>query len=58
LDKIVNSIIIIAHSATGVYVSGGVATITNNRTITVTSAVGVTTDDPTIATNKGWLVTG
>ena len=46
------------NAAVGVYVSGGVATIQNNKTITVTGNPGTTGDDPTIATNKGWTVTG
>ena len=48
----------VTNAATGAYVSGGVASITSNRTITVTSNPGVSEDDPTIATNKGWIVTG
>jgi surface protein len=48
----------VTNAATGAYVSGGVASITDNRTITVTSNPGVSEDDPTIATNKGWIVTG
>jgi surface protein len=48
----------VTNAATGAYVSGGVASITDNRTITVTSNPGVSGDDPTIATNKGWTVTG
>jgi hypothetical protein len=48
----------VTNAATGAYVSGGVASITDNRTITVTSNPGVSEDDPTIATNKGWTVTG
>jgi len=48
----------VTNAATGAYVSGGVASITDNRTITVTSNPGVSGDDPTIATNKGWIVTG
>jgi surface protein len=48
----------VTNAATGAYVSGGVASITDNRTITVTSNPGVSGDDTTIATNKGWTVTG
>jgi hypothetical protein len=48
----------VTNAATGVYVSGGVASIQDNRTITVTGNPGTTADDPTIATNKGWTVTG
>ncbi len=35
----------------------GLATVTA-KTITVTGNYGVTGDDPTIATAKGWTVTG
>jgi hypothetical protein len=48
----------VTNVATGTYVSGGVASITDNCTITVTGNPGTTGDDPTIATNKGWTVTG
>ena len=48
----------VANTATGTYVSGGVAALQDNRLITVTGNPGVATDDPTIATNKGWQVTG
>lgn len=48
----------VTNAATGAYVSGGVAALQDNRTITVTSNPGVSGDDPTIATNKGWIVTG
>lgn len=48
----------VTNAATGTYVSGGVATIQDNKTITVTGNPGTTADDPTIATNKGWTVTG
>jgi surface protein len=48
----------ITNAATGTYVSGGIASITSDRTITVTGNPGTAGDDPTIATNKGWLVTG
>ena len=48
----------VTNAATGTYVSGGVAALQDNRTITVTSNPGVSGDDPTIATNKGWIVTG
>jgi surface protein len=48
----------VTNAATGTYVSGGVAAIQDNRTITVTGNPGVTGDDTTIATNKGWTVTG
>lgn len=46
------------NAAVGVYVSGGVATLQDNKTITVTSNPGTATDTPSIATNKGWTVTG
>jgi surface protein len=48
----------VTNAATGAYVSGGVASITDSRTIVVTGNLGVSGDDPTIATNKGWIVTG
>lgn len=48
----------ITNAATGTYVSGGVASITTDRTITVTGNPGVATDTPSIATNKGWTVVG
>jgi surface protein len=48
----------ITNAATGTYVSGGNASITSDRTITVTGNPGTVSDNPTIATNKGWLVTG
>ena len=48
----------VTNAATGAYVSGGVAALQDNRLITVTSNPGTATDDPTIATNKGWQVTG
>ena len=48
----------VTNAATGTYVSGGVAAIQSDRTITVTGNPGVATDTPTIATNKGWTVTG
>jgi len=48
----------ITNAATGAYVSGGTAAVTSDRTITVTGNPGTTGDDPTIATNKGWTVTG
>ena len=48
----------VTNAATGTYVSGGTAALQDNRTITVTSNPGTTGDDPTIATNKGWTVTG
>ena len=48
----------ITNAATGVYVSGGVASITTDRTITVTGNPGVASDTPSIATNKGWTVVG
>ena len=47
----------VTNAATGTYVSGGVAAIQDNRTITVTGNPGTTGDDPTIAENKGWTVT-
>lgn len=48
----------ITNAATGAYVSGGVAAVTSDVTITVTGNPGTTGDTPTIATNKGWTVTG
>ena len=48
----------VTNAATGAYVSGGVAAIQSDRTITVSNNVGTTSDDPTIAENKGWTVTG
>jgi hypothetical protein len=48
----------VTNAATGAYVSGGVATIQDNKTITVSGNPGVSGDDTTIATNKGWTVTG
>jgi hypothetical protein len=48
----------VTNAATGAYVSGGVASITSDRLITVTGNPGVTSDTPTIATDKGWQVTG
>ena len=48
----------VTNAATGTYVSGGIAALQDNRTITVTGNPGVSGDDTTIATNKGWIVTG
>ena len=48
----------VTNAATGTYVSGGVAALQDNRTITVTGNPGTAGDDPTIAQNKGWTVTG
>jgi len=48
----------VTNAATGAYVSGGVASVTSDRTITVTGNPGVATDTPSIATNKGWTVVG
>lgn len=48
----------ITNAATGAYVSGGIAAVTSDVIITVTGNPGVATDNPTIATNKGWTVTG
>jgi surface protein len=48
----------VTNTATGTFISGGVATLQDNKTITVTSNPGTATDTPTIATNKGWTVTG
>lgn len=53
-----NKTFTVNNAATGTYVSGGTATIQDNRTITVTSNHGTPDDNPTIATNKGWTVTG
>jgi surface protein len=55
---VANSRFTVVNAATGTYVSGGVAAIQDNRTITVTGNPGTTGDDPTIAENKGWTVTG
>jgi len=49
---------LVNNSATGAYVSGGVASLTDNRIITVTGNPGTATDDTSIATNKGWTITG
>ena len=48
----------ITNAATGAYVSGGVASVTSDVTITVTGNPGVATDTPSIATAKGWTVVG
>jgi hypothetical protein len=56
--NVANSRFTVNNAATGTYVSGGVAALQDNRTITVTGNPGTTGDDPTIATNKGWTVTG
>ena len=48
----------ITNAAVGAYVSGGVASITTDRTITVTGNPGAASDTPSIATNKGWTVVG
>lgn len=48
----------ITNAATGAYVSGGIAAVTSDVTITVTGNPGTTGDTPTIATNKGWTVIG
>jgi hypothetical protein len=48
----------VANAATGAYVSGGVAAIQSDRLIGVAGNPGVAGDDITIATNKGWSVTG
>ena len=48
----------VTNAATGTYVSGGVAAIQSDRTITVTNNHGTPNDTPSIATNKGWTVTG
>jgi len=55
---VANSQFTVNNAATGTYVSGGLASIQDNRTITVTGNPGTTGDDPTIAQNKGWEVTG
>jgi len=44
--------------AAGTYVSGGIASIITGRTITVTGNYGTAGDTTSIATNKGWTVTG
>lgn len=46
------------NAATGTYVSGGTSLVTNVKTITVTGNPGTTTDNPAIATAKGWTITG
>jgi surface protein len=56
--NVVNKQFTVNNAATGTYVSGGVAALQDNRTITVTGNPGITGDDPTIATNKGWSVSG
>jgi len=56
--SVANSRFTVNNAATGTYVSGGVAALQDNRTITVTGNPGTTGDDPTIAQNKGWSVTG
>lgn len=48
----------ITNTATGTYVSGGVATVTSDVTITVSGNPGTASDNPAIATAKGWTVTG
>ena len=48
----------VSNAATGTYVSGGQAGIVSDRTITVTGNPGTATDNPAIATAKGWTVTG
>jgi hypothetical protein len=48
----------ITNAATGAYVSGGTATVTSDVIITVTGNPGTTSDNPAIATAKGWTVTG
>jgi surface protein len=53
-----NKTFTVTNAATGTYVSGGVATIQDNKTITVTGNPGTASDNPSIATNKGWTVTG
>jgi surface protein len=53
-----NNTFTVNNAATGTYVSGGVATIQDNKTITVTGNPGTASDNPSIATNKGWTVTG
>lgn len=47
----------VTNAATGTYTSGGTVTPAV-LTITVTGTVGTASDDPTIATAKGWAVTG
>jgi surface protein len=53
-----NNTFTVNNAATGTYVSGGVAAIQDNRTVVVTSNPGTASDNPSIATNKGWTVTG
>lgn len=48
----------ITNAATGAYVSGGVAAVTSDVTITVTGNPGTASDNPAIATAKGWTVIG
>lgn len=47
----------VTNAATGTYVSGGTVTPAA-ATITVTGAEGASADTPSIATTKGWTVTG
>jgi surface protein len=53
-----NSTFTVTNAATGTYVSGGVAAIQDNRTVVVSGNPGTASDNPSIATNKGWTVTG
>ena len=48
----------VASTQAGTYVSGGAIAAVTGRVVTVTGNWGVASDDPTIATNKGWTVTG
>jgi hypothetical protein len=48
----------VTNAATGTFVSGGIASLVANTLITVTGNPGVATDNPAIATAKGWTVSG
>ena len=48
----------VANTTTAAYVSGGAIAAVTGQVVTVTGNWGVTSDDPTIATLKGWTVTG
>ena len=56
--NIANKTFTVTNAATGAFVSGGVATIQDNKTITVAGNPGTASDTPSIATNKGWTVSG
>jgi hypothetical protein len=48
----------VTNAATGTFVSGGIASLVSDTLITVTGNPGVATDNPSIATAKGWTVSG